>query len=103
MRKDGLLSRLRSLQKQLPRGLREFRIVHRLNVQRRDAGQRTQFLGERRAICFRLSSSLKTANPPAPPVGETPHNVHLAAHLYHPLPPLRSRVPPSKTGSSAVL
>src|SRR5467141_753522 len=83
MRKDGLLSRLRSLQKQLPRGLREFRIVHRLNVQRRDAGQRTQFLGERRVIAMRIVQVLKAELRRAHHERKTAQAVALHAHFNH--------------------
>ena len=51
---DGLLTRLRRLQKHLPGTLGELRIVQRLNVQRRDAEQRNQLPGKRRVIAVRV-------------------------------------------------
>ena len=59
MRKDGLLARLRRLKKNLPCSLRELGVVQRLNVQRWDANERKQLLGERRVVAVCVVQVLK--------------------------------------------
>src|SRR5260370_40342089 len=79
MGNDGLLTRLRRLQKYPPRGFGELRIVQRLNIKRRDACQRNQFSGKRRVVAvrvvqvFELNSAARTINGKRPrPLRSTP-------------------------------